>query len=41
MKIIQRGKLYVLYNVNGRVIIMSRDRRVCSDMMNSLEMENG
>ena len=41
MKIIQRGKLYVLYDASGMVVIISRDRRVCSDMMNSLEMENG
>jgi hypothetical protein len=41
MKIIQRGKLYVLYDISGKVLIISRDRRVCSDMMNSLEMENG
>jgi hypothetical protein len=41
MKIIQRGKLYVLYDASGMVVIISRDRRACSDMMNSLEMENG
>jgi hypothetical protein len=41
MKIIQRGKLYVLYDASGMVVIISRDRRVCSDTMNFLEIKNG
>jgi hypothetical protein len=37
MKIMQRGKFYVLYDRSGRVVIISRDRRVCSDILNSME----
>jgi hypothetical protein len=39
MKIMQRGKFYVLYDRSGRVVIISRDRRVCQDYLNSI-MEN-
>jgi hypothetical protein len=28
MKIMQRGKFYVLYDRSGRVVIISRDKRV-------------
>jgi hypothetical protein len=37
MKIIQRGKLYVLYDVSGRVIIMSRNRSVCQSYLDAME----
>ena len=41
MKIMQRGKFYVLYDASGMVVIISRDRRVCSDILNSMGMANG
>jgi hypothetical protein len=41
MKIVQRGKHYVLYDTHGRVVIISKDQRVCLEMLNSMEMENG
>jgi hypothetical protein len=37
MKIIQRGKIYVLYDRSGRVVIISRDRRVCQSYLDSME----
>jgi hypothetical protein len=39
MKIMQRGKFYVLYDRSGKVVIISRDKRVCQDYLNSM-MEN-
>jgi hypothetical protein len=41
MTIIQRGKFYVLYDRSGKVVIISRDKRVCSDILSSMETENG
>jgi hypothetical protein len=37
VKIIQRGDFYVLYDRSGKVVIMSRDKRICENYMNSLE----
>jgi hypothetical protein len=32
MKIMQRGSLYVLYDLSGKVVIISRDKRVCQEL---------
>tara|TARA_B110000503_G_scaffold92374_1_gene139310 strand:+ start:198 stop:314 length:117 start_codon:yes stop_codon:yes gene_type:complete len=37
MKIIQRGKLYVLYDASGGVIIISRNKRICQSYLDSME----
>jgi hypothetical protein len=37
MKIVQSGKYYVLYNDVGKIVIISRDKRVCSEILNSME----
>jgi hypothetical protein len=34
MKIIKRGNKYVLYDDNGRVVIITSYRRICEGMMN-------
>jgi hypothetical protein len=36
MRIVQRGKLYVLYDFNGKVVIISRDRRVCQSFIDDM-----
>ena len=36
MRIVQRGKLYVLYDLNGKVVIISRDRRVCQSFIDDM-----
>jgi hypothetical protein len=37
MKIIQRGKLYVLYDVSEKVIIISRNRKICQSYLDAME----
>jgi hypothetical protein len=37
MKIIQRGSFYVLYDLSGKVVIISRDKRVCQSYLDSME----
>jgi len=34
MKIVRRGKKYVLYDNNGRVVIITSYRRICEGIMN-------
>ena len=36
MKIVQRGKYYVLYDISGKVVIISKDQRVCREYLNSM-----
>lgn len=33
MKLVQRGKKWVLYDDNGKVVIISIDRRICEGLM--------
>jgi len=33
MKIIQRGKKWVLYDDDGKIIVMSSDRKICERIM--------
>ena len=33
MRIVKRGKKYILYGDDGRIIIISTDRRICEGLM--------
>jgi len=33
MKLVQRGKKWILYGDNGKIIIISTDRRICEGLM--------
>ena len=33
MTLVQRGKKWILYGDNGKIIIISTDRRICEGLM--------
>ena len=33
MKLVQSGKKWILYGDNGKIIIISTDRRICEGLM--------
>lgn len=33
MKLVQRGKKWILYGDNGKIIIISTDRRICEGLI--------
>ena len=33
MKLVQRGRKWILYGDNGKIIIISSDRRICEGLM--------
>lgn len=37
MSILQRGKYYVLYDLSGKILLISRERRTCESYMKSME----
>ena len=39
MKIIQRGKYYILYDDNGKILIMSRAKKVCVNFFQDMEFK--
>jgi hypothetical protein len=39
MKIIQSGKYYILYDDNGKILIMSRDKKVCVNFFQDMEFK--
>ena len=40
MNIVQRGKYYILYDDNGKILIMSRDKKVCVNFFQDMEFKS-